>query len=89
MYRIEGGRPIRIAIQRAGLSIPKLAERTKEIDPEGKGLSQALIGFYTSTGASGRETASDRTVTLMAAGLNSPTEELFSDHPTPPSPQPS
>lgn len=89
MYRREGGRPIREAIERAGLSIPKLAARTKEIDPEGRGLSQALIGFYASEGASGRESASDRTIRLMAAGLNTPTEELFSDHPTPPSPQPS
>lgn len=89
MFRREGGRPIREAIKRAGLSIPKLAQRTKEIDPAGKGLSQALIGFYTSTGASGREAATDNTVTLMAAGLNAPTEELFSEHPQPPPPQPS
>lgn len=89
MYRRDRGRPIREAIQRAGLSIPRLAERTREIDPEGKGLSQALIGFYTSTGASGRESISDHAAELLAAGVNSPTEELFSDHPSPPPPQPS
>ena len=89
MYRRDGGRPIREAIERAGLSIPRLAARTKEIDPEGRGLSQALIGFYTSTGASGRESISNHAAELLAAGVNSPTEELFTDHPSPPSPQPS
>ena len=89
MYRRDRGRPIREAIQRAGLSIPRLAERTREIDPEGKGLSQALIGFYTSTGASGRESISDHAAELLAAGVNSPTEELFSDHPSTLPPQPS
>jgi len=87
MYRRDGGRPIREAIKREGISIPLLAARTKEIDPEGRGLSQALIGFYTSEGASGRESATARTAALVAAGLNSPTEEFFSDHPIPPSPQ--
>ncbi|GGJ87378.1 hypothetical protein GCM10011583_18630 [Streptomyces camponoticapitis] len=85
MYRRNGGKPIRDAIRRAGLSIPRLAARTKEIDPEGRGLSQALIGFYASEGASGRESASTRTTELMAAGLDSPIEELFGDHPDPPS----
>ncbi|MFD3520492.1 XRE family transcriptional regulator [Streptomyces sp. NPDC058653] len=87
MYRRNGGQPIRDAIRRAGLSIPRLAARTKEIDPDGRGLSQALIGFYASDGASGRESASTRTTELMAAGLDSPIEELFGDHPDPPSTQ--
>jgi hypothetical protein len=85
MYRRNGGQPIRDAIKRAGLSIPRLAARTKEIDPEERGLSQALVGFYVSEGASGRESATARTVELMAAGLDSPIEELFGNHPDPPS----
>lgn len=89
MYRRDGGRPIRTAIQRAGLSIPKLAARTKEIDPEGKGISQALIGFAVSEGVSGREPVSDHAAHLMAAGLDAPLEELFADQPDPPSSQPS
>jgi hypothetical protein len=89
MYRRDGGRPIREAIKRAGLSIPRLARRTKEIDPEGRGLSQAFIGFYTSTGSSGREPISTRAAGLMAAGVDSPTEELFTDQPDPPPLQPS
>lgn len=89
MFRRDRGRPIREAIKRAGLSIPLLAKRTREIDPEGKGLSPALIGFYTSTGASGRESISDNAARLIAAGVDSPTEELFSDQPSPPPPQPS
>lgn len=89
MYRRDGGRPIREAMKRAGLSIPQLAARTKELDPEGRGISQSLIGFYTSTGTSGRESISDHAANLMAAGVDSPTEDLFTDHPNPPHPQPS
>ncbi|MGW1015648.1 XRE family transcriptional regulator [Streptomyces niveus] len=85
MYRRNGGQPIRDAIKRAGLSIPRLAARTKEIDPDDRGLSQALVGFYVSDGASGRESVSTRTAELMAAGLDSPIEELFGDQPDPPS----
>lgn len=77
MHRLGNGKPIRDAMAASGLSIPKLAARTKEIDPEGKGLSQALIGFYVSTGSSAREHATERTMRLMAEALDSPTEELF------------
>lgn len=77
MHRLDGGRQLREAIEAAGLSIPKLSARTKEIDPEGKGLSSAFIGFYTSTGASAREDISDRAARLMAAGVDQPVEALF------------
>ena len=71
MRRVDNGRPLREAMERAGLSIPQLAAITKEIDPDGRGVSQSLIGFYTSTGRSGREQASDRAAGLMVAALES------------------
>lgn len=77
MLRLDGGRPIRDALAKAGLSIPQLSAKTKEIDPSGDGISTALIGFYVSTGSSARETASKRTAELMAEGLNTPLDELF------------
>jgi hypothetical protein len=59
------------------MTISRVAARTKEIDPDGKGISQQLVGFYTSKGSSGRDTASDRTASLIARALDHPVEEFF------------
>ena len=84
MQRVDNGRPLREAMERANLSIPQLAAITKEIDPDGRGLSQSLIGFYTSSGSSGRERASERTAGLIvaaleAAGVDVQDGEIFAD----------
>lgn len=77
MHRLHDGQPIRNAMREAGLSIPKLAAKTREIDEEGKGLSPALIGFAVSTGSSAREEISDRAAQLMADALGTPVHDLF------------
>ncbi|MFY3807616.1 MULTISPECIES: hypothetical protein [Bacteria] len=80
MRRLDKGAPIRDAMQAAGLDIPRLAARTKELDPDG--LSKALVGFIVGSGKSAREECSDRAAGIIARALNRPVEELFeSDEP--------
>jgi len=84
MQRLDSGRPLRAAIAEEGLSIPKLAAATKAIDPEGRGVSQSLIGFLCSTGRSQRENCGDHNGALIAAALKRPPGRLFhTDSPTP------
>lgn len=83
MRRRQNGKPIRTAMQAAGLSIPALAARTREVDPTGKGLSKAMVGFAVSAGKSGRDEVSERTATLLAAALEVTQDWLFmEDAPT-------
>jgi hypothetical protein len=79
MRRLDDGQPLRDAMTEAGLSIPDLAARTRELDPEGKGLSPAFIGFYVSTGTSARETISTRSASLIARAVDHPVDSLFGD----------
>lgn len=84
MQRVDRGQPLRDAIAKAGLSIPKLAALTKEIDPDGRGLSASYIGFYTSTGRSAREKTSKRAAGLMTkalktAGVDNDARPIFTD----------
>ncbi|MGW0984337.1 helix-turn-helix domain-containing protein [Streptomyces xiamenensis] len=80
---MDDGRPIREALEASGLSIPQLAERTREVDPGGVGISQALVGFYASTGRSARETASERTARLIADALNVEVSTIFATNISP------
>jgi len=84
MYRLDKGRPLREALSRTGMSIPHLSTRTREIDPQKVGISPALIGFYTSTGSSGRDSVSTRTARLIADALGVDRDELFADDPSTP-----
>ncbi|MGW2010962.1 XRE family transcriptional regulator [Streptomyces nigrescens] len=82
MHRLDDGQPIRDAIQEAGLSIERLAEKTKQVDPAGYGISRSAIGHMVSTGPSGRHGFARRSVDLVAAALERPVTELFGDSPT-------
>ncbi|MFG2144106.1 hypothetical protein ACGFRG_07890 [Streptomyces sp. NPDC048696] len=77
MRRLDKGAPLRRAMQATGLDIPRLAARTKEVDPAGEGLSRALVGFIAGGGKSAREECSDRAADLIAAALNREVDELF------------
>lgn len=70
-------RVLRQAMKDAGLSIPGLSLRTKEMDPNGKGVSVPLIGFLVSEGKSARTTCSAPTGKLIAEALGRPIESLF------------
>ncbi|WEH40751.1 hypothetical protein [Streptomyces sp. AM 2-1-1] len=77
MRRLDQGAPLRAAIQAAGLDIPHLAARTKDVDPTGKGLSPAYIGFIAGRGKSAREDCSDRAAELICKVLGREVTDLF------------
>lgn len=77
MRRLEKGAPLRAAIRAAGLDIPHLAARTKELDPTGKGLSPAYVGFIVGTGKTAREETSDRAAGLIAQALDREVDAFF------------
>ncbi|MFB6943226.1 hypothetical protein ACFWGL_16970 [Streptomyces sp. NPDC060286] len=77
MRRLDRGAPLRAAMRAAGLDIPRLAARTKDVDPEGKGLSTSYVGFITGSGKTAREECSNRAANLIATALNSDIEDLF------------
>lgn len=81
MHRLDNGQRIREAMQTAGLSIERLAEKTKEVDPAGYGISQSAIGTMVSTGHSGRNSFTARSADLVARALDRPIEELFTNTP--------
>lgn len=82
MHRLDNGQPIRDAIHAAGLSIERLAEKTKKADPAGYGISQSAIGHMVSTGPSGRDSFTTRSADLVARALGKPVAELFTNTPT-------
>lgn len=79
MYRLDAGQPIRDAMEITGLSIERLAEKTKNVDPGGYGISQSAIGHMVSVGPSGRERFEDRSCDLVARALERPVQELFAN----------
>jgi hypothetical protein len=66
-------------MQEAGLSVARLATKTREADPGGYGISAATIGHMTSTGTSARETFTTRSCDLVARALNRPVDTLFTN----------
>jgi hypothetical protein len=81
LHRKDQGRPLREAMSKAGLTGPDLAAATRRVDPDGRGVSPALIGFLVGTGRSARDRCKARTGQLIAAVLDAPVHELF-DMPT-------
>ncbi|MEU3598814.1 hypothetical protein ABZ714_08800 [Streptomyces sp. NPDC006798] len=77
MRRLDSGAPIRAAMRDVGLTIPSLAARTAEIDPDG--LSAAYVGFIAGAGKTARDECSDRAARLIAAALDRPVLDLFEE----------
>lgn len=77
LHRKDGGQPIRDAMKAAGLSGPALAEATRRVDPDGRGVSAAIIGRLAGTGLSERERCRLRTAWLIAVALQAPLQNLF------------
>lgn len=82
MHRLDNGQPIRDAMKAAGLSIERLAEKTKDVDPAGYGISQSAVGHMVCTGPSGRERFEDRSCDLVARALGRPIHHLFAQSPS-------
>ncbi|REE62168.1 hypothetical protein BX257_4781 [Streptomyces sp. 3212.3] len=77
MRRLGRGAPLRAAMKAAGLDIPRLAAKTKDVDPTREGLSRSLVGHITGGGRTAREECSDRAAELLAAALNKEIDDLF------------
>jgi hypothetical protein len=77
MRRLDKGAPLRAAMKAAGLDIPRLAARTKDVDPTGEGLSRAMVGFIVGAGKTAREECSDRAAELIASALDRELATLF------------
>lgn len=86
LHRKADGQPLRDAMARAGLSIPELAEATKDVDPTGKGVSAATVGRITGQGKTARNRCEEQTAWFVAEALhrrtNAPLQDLFA-MPTP------
>ncbi|MEU0199177.1 MULTISPECIES: hypothetical protein [unclassified Streptomyces] len=77
MRRLDKGAPLRAAMKAAELDIPRLAAKTKDVDPIGKGLSAAYVGFIAGKGKTAREECSDRAARLIASALGREVADLF------------
>ncbi len=81
LHRRDDGRPLRAAMARAGLSIPAVAEATKDVDPAGKGVSPAAVGRLAGQGKSARAACELKTAWFVATALhretNAPLQDLF------------
>lgn len=84
--RKADGKPLRDAMERAGLSGPELAKATKRVDPTGKGVSPATVGRITGKGKTARQRCELETAWFVAVALhretNAPLQDLFA-MPTP------
>ncbi|MFJ4847605.1 XRE family transcriptional regulator [Streptomyces sp. NPDC088733] len=78
LHRREAGKPIRDAMEELGLSGPAVAAATKEIDPEGKGISAAKVGQLAGQGKTAKDRCKRHTGELVAQVLHRPLDALFS-----------
>ncbi|MFC8491836.1 XRE family transcriptional regulator [Streptomyces sp. NPDC057235] len=81
LLRKSEGQPLRDEIKRQGLTLEELSEKTRAVDPEGRGVSLATIGRLTTTGRSARDRCELATAWLITDVLNSPIQRYF-DMPT-------
>jgi hypothetical protein len=81
LHRKDDGKPLRAAMKAAGLSIPGLAKATREVDPDGKGVSAATVGRLVGQGKTARERCELDTAWFVAEALhketNAPLQDLF------------
>ena len=75
--RIDHGEPLRKAMFTQGTGLKALALRTRQADPEGRGISFQLAGFLATRQAWARETTSTRTAELIEAALGADPGTLF------------
>ncbi|WP_037576690.1 hypothetical protein [Phaeacidiphilus oryzae] len=77
MIKLDGGQPLREALAESKLSIAELAQRTRELDPEHRGVTKSTIGHLVSTGTSERPGCRRRAAGLIAAAVDRPVDALF------------
>ncbi|MFE2930671.1 XRE family transcriptional regulator [Streptomyces sp. NPDC087769] len=82
LFRKGDGQPLRDEMKRQGLSLDGLSARTRQVDPEGRGVSPAAIGRLTGRGRTARDRCELNTAWLITEGLDARMHALFS-MPTP------
>lgn len=78
LLRKGDGQPLRAEMKRQGLTLDDLAEKTKTVDPEGRGVSPATIGRLTGQGRTARKRCELNTAWLITEGLDARIHALFS-----------
>lgn len=78
LLRKGEGQPLRDEMRRQELTQADLAEKTKEVDPEGRGVSPATIGRISGTGRTARDRCELSTAWLITEGLDARMHRLFS-----------
>lgn len=77
LIRKGKGKPLRDAMERSGLSQAKLADRTREVDASGRGVSLGTVVKVTGKGKTSVETCRLRTAWLVATALGEPLQDCF------------
>jgi hypothetical protein len=75
--RIDGGAPLRDAMERRSLGLDQLAALTAAADPTGHGISFQLVAFLATRRRWARETTSLRAAALIEDALEYPRGSLF------------
>lgn len=75
--RRVSGAAIRDAMAAQDVGLKRLASRTREVDPAGRGVSWELISFLASDAWWGRDTTTLATARLIARALDMPEGKLF------------
>jgi hypothetical protein len=78
LLRKGDGQPLRDEMRRQDLTQAGLAEKTKTVDPEGRGVSPATIGRISGTGRTARDRCELSTAWLITEGLDARMHRLFS-----------
>ncbi|ROQ69218.1 hypothetical protein EDD93_3715 [Streptomyces sp. 840.1] len=78
LLRKGEGQPLRDEMKRQELTLDELAEKTKTVDPEGRGVSPATIGRLTGRGRTARDRCELHTAWLITEGLDARMHALFS-----------
>ncbi|MGW1814255.1 XRE family transcriptional regulator [Streptomyces sp. NPDC002125] len=80
--RTDEGQPLRDALKRQHLTLDDLSEKTKQVDPDGRGVSPATIARLTGRGTTARERTELRTAWLITEALDDRMHRLFSRMPS-------
>ncbi|MFD5031655.1 XRE family transcriptional regulator [Streptomyces sp. NPDC058220] len=78
LLRKGNGQPIRDEMDRQKLTQAELAEKTRKVDPEGRGVSPATIGRVAGKGRTARDRCELNTAWLITEGLDARIHALFS-----------
>ncbi|MEW2636552.1 XRE family transcriptional regulator [Streptomyces sp. NPDC048389] len=77
LVRKGEGKPLRAAMQRAGMSALALAAATKRVDVRGQGIGPTTAYKLAGAGEKGVDICRLRTAWLVATVLREPLQELF------------